>query len=268
MENNTINFIMGGKLGDLIQSLITVKGICNKSNKKANLYIYDIGWEFGINNVYKELYSIITQQLYINSFEILTDYELDVIQTPTQNSLIQIFNKNLIEEGYIDLGSYIRSPFLYKCCWSELYSKTFEFEIPSENNWLTYNQINDKLTDKVLIHRKHGNRINENFPIDLIHKEYGDKLIFVSSSENEYKNFKLYNKIEFLKMVTLEDWFTSINSCQMFIGNLTGPTTISNALDKLRIVELPHTIDIYHTIGEEKYSKKIFWYLNDNIKNL
>ena len=162
MENNTINFVMGGKLGDLIQSLITVKGICNKSNKKANLYIFDIGWEFGINNVYKELYPIIIQQLYINSFKILTDYKLDAIQTPTQNSPIQIFNKNLIEEGYIDLGIYIRSPFLYKCCWSELYSKTFEFEIPSEINWLTYNQINDKLTDKVLIHRKHGNRINKN----------------------------------------------------------------------------------------------------------
>ena len=65
-------------------------------------------------------------------------------------------------------------------------------------------------------------------------------------------------------MVTLEDWFTSINSCQMFIGNLTGPTAISNALNKLRIIELPDTIDIYHTIGEEKYSKNISWFFDQN----
>lgn len=268
MENNTLNFVMGGKLGDFIQSLITVKGLCSKYNKKANLYIFDIGWDFGINNVYKELYPIIIHQEYINNFNILQDYYLDPIQTPSKNTPIQIFDKKLLEEGYIDLGNYIRSPFLYKNCWSELFSKTFNFPIPTNNKWMSYDKVNNNLVDKVLIHRKHIGRTNNNFPYNDIVNKYKDNLIFISSNEKDYEIFPYKSQIPFLKMETLDDWFTSLNSCYMIISNLTGPAAIAHALDKLRIIELPETVDSYHCIGEEKYSKNIYWYIDDFNHNL
>lgn len=263
MESNTLNFVMGGKLGDFIQSLIAVKGLCFKHNKKANLYIYDIGWDFGINNVYKELYPIIIYQEYINSFNILQDYYLDPIQTPSKNSPIQIFDKKIIEEEYVDLGSYIRSPYLYKNCWSELFSKTFNFPIPTDNKWISYNKVDNHLTGKILIHRKHTGRTNDKFPYNDIIKLYKGDLIFISSNEKDYDAFPYKSNIPFLKMETLDNWFTSINSCYMVISNLTGPAAIAHAMNKLRIIELPETIDSFHCIGEEKYSDTIRWYIND-----
>jgi hypothetical protein len=268
MESNTLNFIMGGKLGDFIQSLITVKGLCSKYNKKANLYMCDIGWDFGINNVYKELYPIIMYQEYINDFKILQNYYLDPIQTPSKNTPIQIFDEKIIKEGYIDLGSYIRSPYLYKNCWSEIFSKTFDFSIYNNNKWIDYNKINDLLIDKILIHRKHTMRTNNSFPYNNILNEYKDNLIFISSNEKDYENFPYKSNVPFLKMETLDDWFTSINSCYMIISNLTGPAAIAHAIDKLRIIELPENADAYHCIGEEKYSNNVHWYVNDLNHNL
>ena len=43
---------------------------------------------------------------------------------------------------------------------------------------------------------------------------------------------------------------------------------MAHAIDKLRIIELPNLIDSAHCIGEERYSKNIHWYLNNNHHNL
>ena len=123
-------------------------------------------------------------------------------------------------------------------------------------------------SDKVLVHRKNGLRINQSFPYKEILKEYKEKLVFISSNEKDYETFPYKNSIPFLKMETLNDWFTSINSCEMIVSNLTGPTAIANAMNKLRIIELPNTADIYHTIGEDKFSKNIYWYLDNQTNNL
>jgi hypothetical protein len=54
----------------------------------------------------------------------------------------------------------------------------------------------------------------------------------------------------------------------MIIANLSAPSAIAHALDKLRIIELPFTADSYHCIGEEKHSDNIFYYLNEQYNNL
>jgi hypothetical protein len=268
MGNNITNFVMGGKLGDFIQSLYAVKNICKQRNSKANVYMYDIGWEFGIKNTYTELYPILMQQEYINSFDILENYHLDPIQTPNQNSPIIIYDEKLVGQGYIDLGEYLRSPLLYKTCWSELYSDMYGFSIEGEYEWIKYNNFDNKLKDRILIQRKAATRTNEKFPYDQIVEQYGDSLLFISSNDNDYNEFPFKSKVDYLKLTTLDEWFTSINSCQMIIANLSAPSAIAHALDKLRIIELPFTADSYHCIGEEKHSDNIFYYLNEQYNNL
>lgn len=259
---------MGGKLGDFIQSLYAVKNICKQRNSKADVYMYDIGWEFGIKNTYAELYPILMQQDYINSLNILENYHLDPIQTPNQNSPIVIHDEKLVEQGYIDLGEYLRSPLLYKTCWSEVYSNMYNFPIEGEYGWIKYNNFDIKLKDRILIQRKAATRTNEIFPYDQIVEQYGDSLLFASSNEDDYNKFPFKSKVDYLKLTTLDEWFTSINSCQMIIANLSAPAAIAHALDKLRIIELPFTVDSNHCIGEEKHSNNIFYYLNEQYNNL
>ena len=258
------NFLMGGKLGDFLHSLFAVKHL----NTSADVYMYDIGWEFGINNTYEELRPILLNQNYIRSLSILTDYELDPVQTSTNNTPVRIKNSKLVNEGYVDLGGYIRSPWLYKACWSELYANTFNFIIGNEYAWITHNKIDERFVGKVVIHRRNNPaRLNNDFPFNQIIEQYGDDIIFVSSNEDDYRAFP-HQHIPFVKITTLDEWFTTINSCGLMISNLTSPAVIAHALDVPRLIELPNTLDAIHCMGEEKYSTNVNWYLSDTQNTL
>ena len=263
------NFLMCGKLGDFLHAMFAVKHICYNNNIKANVYMYDIGWEFGINRTFNELLPIMLKQDYINSFNILESYEIDPIQTPQYNTPLNVFDTKLIADGYIDLGSYIRSPLLYTTCWSELYSKTYDFKINSEYKWISYDKINSDLQGKILIQRKANVMQNVRFPYDTIIEQYGkENIIFISSTESDYDEFLYKDGIEFYKVTTLDEWFTAINSAGLIIANLSAPAVIAHAMDKQRIIELPDRADAIHCIGEERYSSNIFWYLNETSHNL
>lgn len=258
------NFIMGGKLGDFLHSMFAVKQMCKQFEIKANVYMYDIGWEYGIENTYSELQPIFLAQDYIESFNILYDCYIDPIQHPDQNSPIIVKDQKLLEEGFTDLGSYIRSPWLYRACWSEIYSKTFGFDIKGEYSWIKWDKKNTDFIDKVVVHRRYNPvRMNDEFPYLQILHDYKDDIIFVSSNEIDYEQFP-YKTIPFIKIETLDDWFSCINSCKLFISNLTGPAVIAHALDAKRIIELPNIVDSMHCTGEEKYSKNIDWFVSYN----
>ena len=264
----TQNLLIGGKLGDFLLGLYGAKGISKSTNKKINVYMIDIGWEFGFENTYKGLYPILMQQSYIEDFQMLTEYELDPIQTPQQNSPIKIYNKKLLDEGYI-VDDYINSPLLYKSCWSDIYSDLFKFKITKPNSWIEFNKINTEVKSKVIIHRKYAQeRFNTEFPYEEIIETYKGDVLFASTNINDYEQFPYNNSIPFLKIHTVEEWFSVINACSMYVGNLTAPVVIAHSLDKLRIIELPNNIDAYHWMGEEKYSDKLFWFLNRHLHTL
>lgn len=262
------NFIMGGKLGDFLHSMFAVKQMSERDGIKANVYMCDFGWEFGVETTHSELQPIMMKQDYMESFEILRECEIDPIQRPEQSTPIRVKNQKILSEGYVDLGSYIRSPWLYKACWSEIYAKTFGFQIQGDYAWIKWDVINPDLVGKVLIHRRYNPvRMNPEFPYDQIITEYGDRVVFISSSDKDYEEFNRKD-IPFLKVKTLEDWFTSVNSCDLIISNLSGPAVMAHALDKLRIIELLNIIDSRHCVGEEKYSNKVKWFISEDFHNL
>lgn len=259
----TQNFIIAGKLGDFIHALFAVRGICLQNSTKANIYMADLGFEFGVENTRNELAEFLLDQDYINSLQVLTDYELDPIQTPDQSTPIRIFNPVLIEEGYVDLISYIRSPWLYKACWSDLYSFTFNFKIPNDYAWIKFDKINPELKGKVLIHRKDDPwRVNYDFPHNEIIEKYKGEVMFISSTKKDYDAFGR-SDIPFLQVKTLDEWFTAINSSLMLISNLSSPAAMAHSLDKLRIIESPVISDASHFIGEERYSNNFYYYINE-----
>lgn len=263
------NFLIGGKLGDFLHALYVVKHLSLKNETKAKIHMVDIGWERGIKNTFEELKSIILQQDYVEAFSILENYEMDPEQTPQKNSPIKVFDPQILAEGHVDMGDYLRSPWLYKSCWSEIFSRTFGFEIPDSNQWMTYNKTDDRFKGKVVIHRRYNPiRLNNQFPYEQILEQYNNQIVFVSTSEQDYEEFPFKDRLPFIQTNTLDELFSIVNSCDMVVSNLTGITVIAHALNKLRIIELPNTADAIHCIGEEKYSDKVFWYFNENLHNL
>jgi ADP-heptose:LPS heptosyltransferase len=235
------SFSMAGKLGDFLHAMFAVKHICQHNGSKANVYMYDIGWEFGIENTHAELKPILEQQPYIN--------ELLISDGPKEES--------------IDLGQYINSNWLYRTCWSNIYSRTFNFSINPEYKWINWDKINPELQDKVLVQRKANGMRNPNFPYRELLDQYGkENILFISSNENDYNEFPFKDEISFYKIKTLDEWFTAMNSAKLVVANLSAPAVMASALDKPRVIELPNTWDSAHYMGEEKYSKNIRWFLN------
>ena len=252
------NFLMGGKLGDFLHAMFAVKHICYSKNITANVYMYDVGWEFGIRNSWAELKPILESQPYIGNLYVLDKCEY-------KDKILTVYDEKLLEEGYTDLGQYINSSHLYQACWSDIYSRMFDFTINEEYQWIKYDKINPDLENKVLIQRKANVMRNPTFPYEFVLDSYGDNnVLFISSTEKDYDEFPYKDRIEFYKVTTLDEWFTAINSAGLVVANLSAPAVMAHAMDKPRIIELPIEPDAYHCIGEEQYSKNIHWFLNEN----
>lgn len=253
-----INFINGGKLGDFMHGMFGLKNICRKYNTKANLYIYDIGWEIGLNNVYEELYPIIKSQKYIDNFDILTKYNIS-------HNNINVFNTKLTDEGFINLGNYIKSPYLYKKCWTDIFLLDYNLNF-SEYRWIDYDKKDSFYNDRLVINRRTSSfaKINPNFPYEYYIKNFDKKPIFISNSIKDFDIFPYKNFCDFHLINTLEQMFTIINSCKLFIGNLSAPLSIANSMDVRRIAELVPIPDIYHWLDERLYSKNIGMFLDSN----
>jgi hypothetical protein len=67
------NFLVGGKLGDFIHAMYTVKNLCQINQRKANLYLIDDEWELGVQLAYRELKELMLSQEYIESVSLLDD---------------------------------------------------------------------------------------------------------------------------------------------------------------------------------------------------
>jgi len=265
---STYNLLIGGKLGDFLLGVYGAHLHCRAKKLKVNIYMVDIGWDFGLKQTYDALYPILINQEFVNNFQILTNYKLDPIQTPHQNSPIQVFDQKLIEEGYL-VDDYINSPLIYKACWSDLYANMYKTQPTINTAWLSFDKKDHQLANTVIIHRKsiEEKRFNPEFPYEQIIDSY-ESVIFASTNKKDYDAFPWKQSVDFLQIESLDHWFTVISSCSMYVGNLTAPVVIAHALDKMRIIELPFNADSAHWIGEEKYSTNIKWFLNNNNHNL
>jgi len=261
----TNNFLMSGKVGDFVHGLYAVKQLCLKRNVKADIYMYGGGWELGIEKTCEDFKPVLLEQDYINSVNVLDGYTLDEPQTTSYSVPIVVHNQKRLNEGYTDIGSWIRSDQIYKKCFTELYSEHFNFSIPNEYAWLKVEKQQDELKNKILVHRRNNPvRINSTLNYNEIIRYFGKRnMIFISYDESDYHSFEFKDQMYFLKVNSIKEWFTYINSCEVVISNLSAPAAIAHALNKPRVIELPYTVDSYHCMGEENYSETVFWYLNE-----
>lgn len=244
------NYLLGGRIGDFLHTLVIPYFIYSKYGIKANIYLTDEGhpFLFGKEKAYNDLYNIIYKQKYINKFEIY----------------------NGTDHIDYDLTSFRKSPYIYKAGWNELLFNTYlpNEIIPYELKWLegTYNF--EKYNNSLIINRSLRIRMSNDtkhyyeYIIELYEKE-GMDIFFVCYERDQYDNFELKDKAELILCPTYEMMINIIDSCSVYLGNQSSGFAIASALNKPRIVELWNSPDKNHYLEDNKYYLNMSCFLGD-----
>jgi hypothetical protein len=132
----TTKFVIGGRTGDLLHCLYSVRGICEKLGTKADLYITDDisyggdGFHFDINRTFEDLKPLILKQDYISSFNILKD-KID---------------------NFINLNDWRKSSGVFKTNWIKILSESYQIPV-SGKNWISYDK--DELKEGERVEKEH-----------------------------------------------------------------------------------------------------------------
>jgi len=223
-----MNFILGGRMGDLIHMLYVVKN----TPGKHDLFITDRrdlhsdGFIYPLEQTIQELLPVLMQQEYVNSVK------------PYDN------------EEAINLNLWRR--YVYSASWTNLLAKTFN--VPATGGaWMTEQGRSYSYRNETIIHcSTPGARRGDWSKVDLMDG------IFMGTDE-EYNSFGKFNLTHVMPK-TLREMFILINSCKLFIGNQSLPLAVAHALDVPRIGVL-NEVDKAAYIGEELIYPNFKWTL-------
>jgi len=221
-----ITYCVGGMLGDFIQSLSVICETYYQTGQKGILYISERGDGFrnGLENTYNDIYSSIMEQKYIQDFK--------------------IYNNEPFE---IDLVKWRSCSLLFYHNWYHIYKATYNVEW-GKRPWLVAS-YDEKWKDKIVINTTNY-RWTAYIDFNKLNTLHKNNLIFMSSDKEQHNFFEkttglsieYYNPKSFLEMITI------INSCKLFVGSLSSPLAIANALHKDRICGLCNHISQFDNI--------------------
>lgn len=217
------NYILGGRLGDLVHELYVVAN----TPGKHDLFITDDralhsdGFLHSLPQTLNELAPVLIQQPYVNSLGFYTG--------PVTEAT---------EGEWINLNMWRRKA--YSDNWTVLLSKMFNVPVNGKP-WI---KVKASVPYNKIIHCSTPAPRKGNW--DGVNLHGG---VFMGSIE-EYRNF---NRLELPHIVphTLEQMFSLIAGCGEFIGNQSLPLAIAHALDVPHIGVL-NPVDQAAYVGEEK----------------
>jgi hypothetical protein len=236
-ELKPITYVSGGLLGDFIHQLSIINETFLNTGRKGILYIANnIGgdnFRYDLSKTFEDTYKVISQQSYIKEYKIYTNEQYD-----------------------INLSGWRNSRLLLKTSWDKIFCDIYNVE------WGTHPWIhvpkNDMWKDTILVTTtSYRPAYNINFA-ELCEK-YGETITILDFSDSETNFFKkTFNAVNVAtyKPVDLYDLSVAINSCKLFIGNMSSPLTFAYAVHKQSIVGLHHPDDIHH-LGLEKIIQNV-----------
>ena len=228
-ELKPIIYVSGGLLGDFIHQLSIINQTFLKTGRKGILYIANTGFVFryGLLKTYEDTYQLVAEQSYIKEYKLYYD-----------------------NEPYdINLSQWRTHPLLFQTSWSTLFYDTYNVTWGIDK-WLTVPHDNT-FNDTILITTT-SYRPAYNIDFTYICKNYCKHIKFIDLTDDETEHFKTEfnaNDIAFYKPGNLYELCVAINSCKLFIGNMSTPLAIACALHKTSIVGLCDTIEQNHQLG-------------------
>ena len=210
-----LSYICGGKLGDFIHTLSVVNEVFYNTGQKGCVYLSNYGdrFSFGLEKAYKDTYDIVASQSYISSYYIYKDESVDI---------------NLI--------NWRHSPILEKKNWISIFSEYYNISW-GKHKWLQL-ENKDSIKDKIFISTTPYRFPSITDITNILTNYKKDEIIFISQEDSFYEDFinRTKSDISFYKIVNFTEMCILINSCKLFIGNLSSPLSISYACHKPNIV--------------------------------
>jgi hypothetical protein len=245
---DTIDYVVGGRMGDFFQVLYVVHQNYLQTGRKGNVYITN-DLRYGgdaftkpLEILYPELLPIMNQQEYINKFEILdgqtdrfinlNDWRLPQNLQPQNFPWIDLFNMVYLKQ-YGDKLTY--------------------------QPWIKYSGVDLRFSNKVVIHRAHYRITEDEVNWEQLIRD--NDCVFVGFDNIQYESFPYKDMLPFHKMETISEFCAILNACKFYVGNQTGPLSIAHAMDIPRMAELCN-LDSVHYVGEERYFKELNWISN------
>lgn len=228
-ELKPIIYVSGGLLGDFIHQLSVINQAFLLTGRKGILYIANTGdiFRYGLQTAYQDTYKLVAEQSYIKEYKLYYDNE----------------------QFDINLSQWRTHPLLFQTNWSTLFYDTYKISWGLDK-WLNV-PYNNEFSDTILINTT-SYRPAYNIDYTYICKQYCKQIKFIDLSNHETEQFKINfnaNHIEVYKPGSIYEMCVAINSCKLFIGNLSLPLAIACALHKTAVVGLCITIDQNHMLG-------------------
>ena len=233
MSDAPITYVSGGLLGDFINQLSIIQETYQKTGRKGFLFVSDRGdkFRFGLQKVYDDTKEFVKAQEYIYEYKIHRGEVYD-----------------------IDLSEWRNSSHLYRGSLATIFENTYK--VPwGKHKWLSW-KTDSYYTDKILVSystRRENRQINYT---DLFKQFPADKLVFVTMDMTEYAFFcELSGTALPVKFCdTIDSLLTAINSCQLFIGNLSAPLHFAFACHKPTVgILMPGLQDNIHMVNFPSY---------------
>jgi len=230
MDDNIIVYVSAGALGDLIHSLSIINEKFLTTHKKGILYLKPAYFNLNYNKTYKDTYTLVSSQPYIEKYLIWNG-----------------------ENYEIDLSSWRKSRLLYNASWEKLFNTVYNITW-ARTPWLTCETKNPLLESKILVCcSRDKNRFPNRINFKKLFTNLGiENIIFITETIDEYTEFcsKSGLSMPLYTPSSIEDFVISINSCSLFIGNLSSPLTYAYALHKKNITLLnSNCVDNPHIVG-------------------
>jgi hypothetical protein len=211
----TVSYYGNSRLGDVLLGLSVCAEKFYTTGRKAKVYIDGDNFKYPIQKTYEDTYTVFSNQVWMDTYS--------------------IYNGEPIDFYFNDVG---KSPFMNTGSWHESYKSVFGVEWGS-HPWIVVPKV-EQFKDIILIHSsrtRHNTKVNLN---EFIKANSSSQFIFVSDTDDEYIDFiqRTGCQIPFYKAKSFTDLAIAINSCKIFMGNLSMPNALADALHKERITML------------------------------
>jgi len=253
LKKDEISFLHSGHLGDIINSLPLIKEI--SKNKKCKLFIetYKL-LPLNLQNNENEF-----GKYYLNEFSVKK--LLPLLSNQPFIKSVDIYNNEKID---VDLNLFREMPINFNIDSVRWYFHLTGIHGDLEKPYLTNINMHTK-KDKIVIIRSNRRRnylINYNF----LNKH---KDILFLGLKNEYLDLKKeIPNMEFFDCENFLEMAEIINSCKLFIGNLSFGYTIAEALKKPRLLESGPGFPLVYPNGINAYDFYFQEHFENNFKKL
>ena len=225
-EFKPIVYISGGLLGDFIHQLSVINENFISTGRKGILYIVDNFYgqifRYGVNKAYEDTYNLIIEQKYIKKYKIYNNENYDINLCNWRDSNV-LFNDTFYN--------------IFKSTYNVQWGIHKWIHVPYDKYW----------EDTILINTNNYRNVY-NIDFNEICEKYKKSIKFIdlNSSLTEWYTQTYSSEIEIYKPNNCYELCVAINSCKLFIGNLSSPLAFAYALHKKSIVGLSEPDDKHH----------------------